>query len=83
MATTKKCNACKIRKEIEKSTEPACCIWYMDNVVLGDKNVNECEIYQEDTEKQKSVDKAKWKRPLERKLEKRLIAMKGVTNGNC
>ena len=51
MATAKKCNTCKIRKEIEKSTEPACCIWYMDNVVLGDKNVNECEIYQEDTEK--------------------------------
>ena len=47
MATSKKCNTCKIRKEIEKSTEPACCIWYMDNVVLGDKNVNDCEIYQE------------------------------------
>lgn len=48
MATTKKCNTCKIRKEIEKSTEPACCIWYMDNVVLGDKSVNDCEIYQEE-----------------------------------
>lgn len=55
MATAKKCNTCKIRKEIEKSTEPACCMWYMDNVVLGDKNVNDCEIYQEDTEKQKGV----------------------------
>ena len=51
MATAKKCDSCKIRKEIEKSTEPACCIWYMDNVVLGNKNVNDCEIYQEDTEK--------------------------------
>lgn len=48
MATAKKCDTCKIRKEIEKSTEPACCIWYMDNVVLGDKNVNDCEIYQEE-----------------------------------
>ena len=54
MAAAKKCDTCKIRKEIEKSTEPACCIWYMDNVVLGDKNVNDCEIYQEDTEKQNS-----------------------------
>ena len=51
MATSKKCNTCKVGKEIKKSTEPACCIWYMDNVVLGDKNVNDCEIYQEDTEK--------------------------------
>ena len=43
MATSKKCNTCKVGKEIEKSTEPACCIWYMDNVVLGDKNVNDCD----------------------------------------
>ena len=50
MITAKKCNTCKIGKEIEKSTEPACCIWYMDNVVLGDKNVNDCEIYQEEDE---------------------------------
>ena len=48
MATVKKCDTCKIRKEIEKSAEPACCIWYMDNVVLGNKNVNDCEIYQEE-----------------------------------
>ena len=50
MATAKKCDTCKIRKEIEKSTEPACCIWYMDNVVLGYKNVNDCEIYQKEHE---------------------------------
>ena len=50
MATAKKCNTCKISKEIEKSTEPACCVWYMDNVVLGDKNINDCEIYQEEDE---------------------------------
>lgn len=74
MITAKKCDTCKIRKEIEKSTEPACCIWYMGNVVLGDKNVNDCELCQKDTEKQKGVNKAKWKRPLKRKLEKRLIA---------
>ena len=50
MATVKKCDTCKIGKEIEKSTEPACCIWYMDNVVLGDKNVNDCKIYQKEHE---------------------------------
>lgn len=56
MATAKKCDSCKIRKEIEKSTEPACCIWYMDNVVLGDKSIDDCEIYQEeDRKKQKGV----------------------------
>ena len=51
MTTTNKCDTCRIKKEIEKSTEPACCKWYMDNVVFGDKNVSDCEIYQEDTEK--------------------------------
>ena len=50
MATAKKCNTCKISKEIEKSTEPACCIWYMDNVVLGDKSIDDCEIYLEEHE---------------------------------
>ena len=50
MAIVEKCDSCKIRKEIEKSTEPACCKWYIDNVVFGDKNINDCEIYQEEDE---------------------------------
>ena len=50
MTTANKCDTCRIEKEIEKSTEPACCKWYMDNVVFGDKNVSDCEIYQEENE---------------------------------
>lgn len=46
MATAKKCDTCRIKKEIEKSTEPACCIWYMDNVVLGDKTSDDCPKYE-------------------------------------
>lgn len=41
-----KCETCEIMKLIEASNEPACCIWYMDNVVCGDKSVEDCTAYQ-------------------------------------
>ena len=41
-----KCETCEMMKRIEASNEPACCIWYMDNVVCGDKSVEDCTVYQ-------------------------------------
>ena len=37
-----KCMKCKIYKNMIESKEPACCSWYIDNVVLGTKTVDEC-----------------------------------------
>lgn len=37
-----KCNTCKIYKEMP---DGACCIWYMDNVVCGDKTSEDCPEY--------------------------------------
>lgn len=41
-----KCETCEMMKRIEASNEPACCIWYMDNVVCGDKSAEDCTAYQ-------------------------------------
>ena len=41
-----KCETCEMMKRIEASNEPACCIWYMDNVVCGAKSVEDCTAYQ-------------------------------------
>lgn len=40
-----KCDTCKIMHEMENSNELCFCVWYMDNVVLGNKNIEECEDY--------------------------------------
>ena len=41
-----KCDSCKVMEEINKSEEPACCRWFMDNVVCGDKSVDDCNSYE-------------------------------------
>ena len=41
----KKCKNCKIQKQAEKSKEPACCAWYMDNVICGNKQVKDCPLF--------------------------------------
>ena len=38
-----KCDNCKINKMAEEQN--GCCIWYMDNVVLGNKSVDDCSKY--------------------------------------
>lgn len=38
----KKCKNCLIHKQMIESKEPSCCAWYIDNVVLGNKSVDEC-----------------------------------------
>ena len=42
--TGEKCKTCKIYK-MAQSQSLACCIWYMDNVVLGNKKVEDCTDY--------------------------------------
>ena len=41
-----KCDSCKIMEEINKSEEPVCCCWFMDNVVCSDKSVDDCSTYE-------------------------------------
>ena len=43
-----KCDTCKANKRVMESEEPACCVWMLDNVVCGDKSVDECPEYEED-----------------------------------
>ena len=40
-----KCKTCKYNAEAKKSKEPACCAWYIDNVVCGNKTVKDCPVY--------------------------------------
>lgn len=42
----KKCATCKVNKRISKSKQPACCKWYMDNVVILGKSVKDCTDYE-------------------------------------
>ena len=39
------CKKCEIYEKVEQSKEPSCCIWYVDNVVLGNKSVKDCPRY--------------------------------------
>ena len=39
----KKCITCKIYHKTKNKC--ACCKWYMDNVVLGNKSVKDCTEY--------------------------------------
>ena len=41
-----KCDSCKIMDEARKLNGPCCCMWYMDNVVCGDKSIKDCTDYQ-------------------------------------
>ena len=40
-----KCKTCKIYKELKECSADAYCIWFMDNVVLGDKTIEDCASY--------------------------------------
>ena len=44
---TMKCDTCQVQKRVMESEEPACCAWLLDNVVCGDKSVDECPEYEE------------------------------------
>ena len=42
-----KCDTCKVNKRVMESEAPACCVWLLDNVVCGDKSVEDCPVYEE------------------------------------
>ena len=42
-----KCDNCAIMQEMNECTEPCACIWYIDNVVFGDKRVEDCTAFKE------------------------------------
>lgn len=41
----RKCDTCGIAREAIESNEPACCSWYIESVVCGDKTINDCTEY--------------------------------------
>lgn len=45
-----KCDTCKIIDEVFESKEPTCCVWYMDNVILGGKSAEDCDCFKEKTD---------------------------------
>lgn len=42
---TPRCETCQVYADALKSNEPACCKWFIDNVVCGDKSVKSCPNY--------------------------------------
>lgn len=42
-----RCKNCQVYHDAINSSEPACCAWLMDNVVLGNKTVDKCPNFQE------------------------------------
>lgn len=41
-----KCDSCIVWQMARESNEPACCAWYMENVVCGEKSVDDCDEYE-------------------------------------
>ena len=37
-----KCKDCKIFKELQ---EDECCAWFIDNFILGDKDIKDCTAF--------------------------------------
>lgn len=40
-----RCDTCVIMRYVEMSDDPAHCVWYMDNVINGDKTPESCPYY--------------------------------------
>ena len=56
-----KCETCEVMKRIEASKEPACCVWLMENVVCGNKSVEECDAYEPSKECISEMENCKYK----------------------
>lgn len=41
-----RCGTCAVMKRAQESEEPACCAWFIENVVCGTKSVNDCTEYE-------------------------------------
>ena len=48
-----RCDTCKIQQLAIANEEPACCEWYMDNVICGDKNPEDCPVYKKNRQKKR------------------------------
>ena len=42
----KNCENCKINRRVSNSKEPACCKWYLENIVIKGKSVKDCPDYE-------------------------------------
>ena len=56
----KKCDTCAVMASVRENNakqhvHPACCRWLMDNVICGDKTVDDCTEY-EPVEKEAAND---------------------------
>lgn len=43
-----KCDTCEIHRAEKSSKEPAICAWRLENVVCGNKSVDDCPVYMEE-----------------------------------
>jgi hypothetical protein len=41
-----RCATCQVHRDATKSAEPACCVWFMDNVICGNKTADDCPVYE-------------------------------------
>lgn len=41
------CDTCTVTRDIQNSDVPACCAWYLENVVVLGRSVDECPVYKE------------------------------------
>ncbi len=42
-----KCDNCDIMREMNECNELCACAWYIDNVVFGNKRVEDCTAFKE------------------------------------
>ena len=42
----KKCETCRVNQRVAKSKEPACCVWFLNNVVILGKSAKDCPDYE-------------------------------------
>lgn len=42
-----RCKECAILQEMNECDDPCACAWYLDNVLFGDKRVEDCTAFKE------------------------------------
>lgn len=43
-----KCGTCKNYQDATQSEDPACCAWYLDNVMCGEKYPDDCPEHEKE-----------------------------------
>lgn len=41
-----RCKTCDVERRVRESTEPACCVWFLENVVIKGDTVRNCPNYE-------------------------------------